>query len=97
MLNSSLRRMPVRRPRRGEVVPHRPEVGRGAVRLRVRCRVSRQSAPQPGHLPVSVQREPTVVSAAGQEVRPQNLQVGAQERPVLSLVSSRCPSCSSVL
>lgn len=54
-------------------------MGCGAVWMRLCCAVSTGSAPKPRHLHVSVQRESTVVSAAGQEVQPQHLQVGAQD------------------
>lgn len=75
--SSSLpRRVPVRRSRRGEAVPRRPAVGRGAVRLRVRRRLPREPAPEPRHLPVPVQGEPSVVPASGEEVQLQHLQVG---------------------
>lgn len=70
--------MPVRRSGRGEAVPRRPEVERRAVRLRVRRRVPQEPAPEPRHLPVSVQREPPVVHAAGKEVQPEHLQVGVK-------------------
>lgn len=58
---------------------HRAAVGCGAVWMCMCCTVSTESAPQPGHLHVSVQRESTVVSAAGQKVQPQHLQVGIQD------------------
>lgn len=77
---SCYRWMSVWRSRRGEVVPCRPAVGRGAVWLCVWCRLSRESTPEPRHLPVSVQRESGVLSAAGQEVQPQHLQVGWRKK-----------------
>lgn len=82
---NSLRWMPVWRSRWWEAVPHRSAVGWGAVWLRLRCRVSRESTPQPGHLPVSVQGEPAVVSAAGQEVQPKHLQVRRHNPAEVSL------------
>lgn len=89
--------MPVWRSRWGEAVSHRPAVGWGAMWLRMCCRVSWEPASKPRHLPVSVQRESTVVSAAGQEVQPQHLQVGVLDPAVIEQNYKLCTLSSLLL
>lgn len=57
----------------------RAAVGCRAVWMCMCCTVPTKSASQPRHVHLPVQRESTVVSAAGQEVQPQRLQVGEQD------------------